>query len=51
MERLEDDFPDTAMEAEEELPDPWTLFTDGSSCVDSSGAGLILTDPEGTEFT
>ncbi|GKG09106.1 reverse transcriptase domain-containing protein, partial [Tanacetum coccineum] len=24
---------------------------DGSSCVDSSGAGLILTNPEGTEFT
>ncbi|GKC33645.1 reverse transcriptase domain-containing protein [Tanacetum coccineum] len=29
--------------------DPWTLFTDGSSCVDRSGAGLILTSPEGTE--
>ncbi|GKB20848.1 reverse transcriptase domain-containing protein [Tanacetum coccineum] len=24
---------------------------DGSSCVDGSGAGLILTSPEGTEFT
>ncbi|GKE78137.1 reverse transcriptase domain-containing protein, partial [Tanacetum coccineum] len=32
-------------------PDPWTLFIDGSSCVDGSGAGLILTSPEGTEFT
>nr|GEU92899.1 reverse transcriptase domain-containing protein [Tanacetum cinerariifolium] len=31
--------------------DPWTLFTDGSSCVDGSGVGLILTSPEGTEFT
>ncbi|GJS19889.1 reverse transcriptase domain-containing protein [Tanacetum coccineum] len=31
--------------------EPWTLFTDGSSCVDGSGAGLILTCPEGTEFT
>nr|GEW15227.1 reverse transcriptase domain-containing protein [Tanacetum cinerariifolium] len=31
--------------------DPWTLFTDESSCVDGSGAGLILTSPEGTEFT
>ncbi|GJR16824.1 hypothetical protein Tco_0965351 [Tanacetum coccineum] len=51
MERPEDDFSDTAMEAEEELPDPWTLFTDGSSCVDGFRAGLILTDPEGTEFT
>ncbi|GKC30516.1 reverse transcriptase domain-containing protein [Tanacetum coccineum] len=29
--------------------EPWTLFTDGSSCVDGSGAGLILTSPEGTE--
>ncbi|GKC19853.1 reverse transcriptase domain-containing protein [Tanacetum coccineum] len=24
---------------------------DGSSCIDESGAGLILTSPEGTEFT
>nr|GFA48608.1 reverse transcriptase domain-containing protein [Tanacetum cinerariifolium] len=29
----------------------WTLFTDGSSCVDGSGAGLILTNPGGVEFT
>nr|GEX47288.1 reverse transcriptase domain-containing protein [Tanacetum cinerariifolium] len=29
----------------------WTLFTDGSSCVDGPGAGLILTNPEGVEFT
>nr|GEU48353.1 reverse transcriptase domain-containing protein [Tanacetum cinerariifolium] len=28
-----------------------TLFTDGSSCVDGSGAGLILTSPNGTELT
>ncbi|GJZ82633.1 reverse transcriptase domain-containing protein [Tanacetum coccineum] len=35
-----------------EIPqEPWTLFTDGSSCVDGSGAGLTLTSPEGTEFT
>ncbi|GKF74357.1 reverse transcriptase domain-containing protein, partial [Tanacetum coccineum] len=33
------------------LPEQWTLFTDGSSCVDGSGAGLILTNPEGAEFT
>nr|GEW27027.1 reverse transcriptase domain-containing protein [Tanacetum cinerariifolium] len=31
--------------------EPWTLFTDGSSCVDRSGAGLILTNPEGVEIT
>ncbi|GJX47096.1 reverse transcriptase domain-containing protein [Tanacetum coccineum] len=35
----------------EELPKPWTLFTDGSSCLDGSGAGLILTNPKGAEFT
>ncbi|GKB31674.1 reverse transcriptase domain-containing protein [Tanacetum coccineum] len=35
----------------EELPEPWTLFADGSSCIDGSGAGLILTTPEGVEFT
>nr|GEW37140.1 reverse transcriptase domain-containing protein [Tanacetum cinerariifolium] len=29
----------------------WTLFTDGSPCVDGSGAGLILTSPEETELT
>ncbi|GKF34277.1 reverse transcriptase domain-containing protein [Tanacetum coccineum] len=27
------------------------MFTDGSSCVDGSGAGLILTSSEGTKFT
>nr|GFA66126.1 reverse transcriptase domain-containing protein [Tanacetum cinerariifolium] len=31
--------------------DPWILFTYGSSCVDGSGAGLILISPERTEFT
>nr|GEW45738.1 reverse transcriptase domain-containing protein [Tanacetum cinerariifolium] len=31
--------------------EPWTHFTDGSSCVDGSGAGIILTNPEGVEFT
>ncbi|GKG45130.1 hypothetical protein Tco_0495208, partial [Tanacetum coccineum] len=29
----------------------WTFYTDGSSCVDECGAGVILTDPEGVEFT
>ncbi|GJW36218.1 reverse transcriptase domain-containing protein [Tanacetum coccineum] len=51
VERPKDDSLDTPMEAKEELPDPWTLFTDGSSCIDGSGAGLILTNPEGAEFT
>nr|GEZ30902.1 reverse transcriptase domain-containing protein [Tanacetum cinerariifolium] len=31
--------------------EPWMLFTDGSSCVDGSGVGLILTNPDGVEFT
>ncbi|GKF95759.1 reverse transcriptase domain-containing protein, partial [Tanacetum coccineum] len=39
------------MEVEEELPEPWILFTDRSSCTDGSGARLILTNPEGMEFT
>nr|GEZ71079.1 reverse transcriptase domain-containing protein [Tanacetum cinerariifolium] len=37
----------TAVTQEEQ----WTLFTDGSSCVDGSGTGLILTNLEGVEFT
>ncbi|GJX83276.1 reverse transcriptase domain-containing protein [Tanacetum coccineum] len=45
VERPEEDSPDTLMEAEEELPEPWILFTDRSSCTDGSGAGLILTNP------
>nr|GEZ80172.1 putative reverse transcriptase domain-containing protein [Tanacetum cinerariifolium] len=51
VERLEDGAPDTPIEDREELPDPWILFTNGSSCVDGSGAGLIITNPEGIEFT
>ncbi|GJU62789.1 reverse transcriptase domain-containing protein [Tanacetum coccineum] len=38
-------------QSEVTLPEPWILFTDGSSCVDGSSAGLILTNPEGMEFT
>ncbi|GJR72120.1 reverse transcriptase domain-containing protein [Tanacetum coccineum] len=41
--------PDTSVV--ETPQEPWTLFTDGSSCVDGSGAGLILTSLEGTKFT
>ncbi|GKD72312.1 reverse transcriptase domain-containing protein, partial [Tanacetum coccineum] len=51
VERPEDESPDELMAEPEALPEPWTLFTDGSSCVDGSGAGLILTNPEGAEFT
>nr|GEW59874.1 UDP-glycosyltransferase 89B1-like [Tanacetum cinerariifolium] len=48
---MEDDLLAAHMEVEEELSNLWTLFTDGSSCVDGFRAGLILTNSEGTEFT
>ncbi|GKA98964.1 reverse transcriptase domain-containing protein [Tanacetum coccineum] len=51
VERPAEDSLDTPMKVEEELLEPWILFTDGSSCTDGSGAGLILTNPEGMEFT
>nr|GEV46116.1 reverse transcriptase domain-containing protein [Tanacetum cinerariifolium] len=51
VERPEEDSKDTLMEEVEELLEPWILFTDGSSCTDGSGARLILTNPEGIEFT
>ncbi|GJQ89728.1 hypothetical protein Tco_0000867 [Tanacetum coccineum] len=51
VKRPENNLEDTLIEGAEELPDPWTLFTDGSSCADGSGARLILTNPEGMEFT
>nr|GEU56423.1 reverse transcriptase domain-containing protein [Tanacetum cinerariifolium] len=40
-----------AIKDKEELLDPSILFMDGSSCIDGSGAGLILTNPEGMKFT
>ncbi|GKC42424.1 reverse transcriptase domain-containing protein [Tanacetum coccineum] len=43
VERPEEESPDELMTEPEEVPEPWTLFTDGSSCIDGSGAGLILT--------
>ncbi|GJZ21101.1 reverse transcriptase domain-containing protein [Tanacetum coccineum] len=51
VEHLEDDPLDTPIEDKEELPDPWVLFMDGSSCIDGSGAGLIIMNPKGIEFT
>ncbi|GJR74415.1 reverse transcriptase domain-containing protein [Tanacetum coccineum] len=51
VERPDEESPDELIAEPEELPEPWTLFTDGSSCIDGSGAGLILTNPEGVEFT
>ncbi|GKA31533.1 reverse transcriptase domain-containing protein [Tanacetum coccineum] len=51
VERPDEDPIDTQMEDKEELLDPWVLFTDGSSCIDESEAGLIITNLEGVEFT
>ncbi|GJY18857.1 reverse transcriptase domain-containing protein [Tanacetum coccineum] len=51
VERLEEDSPDTPIEEEKELPEPWILFTDRSSCTDGSRARLILTNPKRMEFT
>ncbi|GJS90737.1 reverse transcriptase domain-containing protein [Tanacetum coccineum] len=51
VERPEEESPDELMAEPEELSEPWTLFTDGSSCINGSGAGMILTNPEGVEFT
>ncbi|GJY79936.1 reverse transcriptase domain-containing protein [Tanacetum coccineum] len=50
VERLDEESPDELMAEPEELPEPWTLFTDGSSCLDGSGTGLILTSLEGVKF-
>ncbi|GJS26806.1 reverse transcriptase domain-containing protein [Tanacetum coccineum] len=51
VERPEEEGQVDPAREEEPLPARWTLFTDGSSCVDGCGAGVILTDPEGVEFT
>nr|GEX83595.1 reverse transcriptase domain-containing protein [Tanacetum cinerariifolium] len=40
-----------AVPAAKTQKEPWTLFTDGSSCVNGSDARLILTSPDGVEFT
>ncbi|GJV87801.1 reverse transcriptase domain-containing protein [Tanacetum coccineum] len=51
MERSEEESPNELMAEPEALPEPWTLFTDGSSCIDGFGAGLILTNSKGVQFT
>nr|GEV66995.1 reverse transcriptase domain-containing protein [Tanacetum cinerariifolium] len=50
VERPKEDSMVTTTKVEEEPPELWTLFTDGSSCVDGFGAGLILTSPKGTKL-
>ncbi|GJT59399.1 reverse transcriptase domain-containing protein [Tanacetum coccineum] len=51
VKRPEEESSDTLMKAEEALPKPWILFTDGSSCTYGFGAGLLLINTEGMEFT
>ncbi|GJS65864.1 hypothetical protein Tco_0680428 [Tanacetum coccineum] len=51
IEKPDEDAPSTGISTEEEIPKPRTLFMDGSSCLEWSGAGLILTNPEGMELT
>ncbi|GJX26817.1 hypothetical protein Tco_0233113, partial [Tanacetum coccineum] len=41
VEQPDEESPDELMAEPKELPELWTLFTDGSSCIDGSGAGLI----------
>ncbi|GJY88818.1 reverse transcriptase domain-containing protein [Tanacetum coccineum] len=44
IEKLDENLPETPTT---DIPqEPWTLFTDGSSCIDGSSTGLILTSPE-----
>ncbi|GKC46015.1 reverse transcriptase domain-containing protein, partial [Tanacetum coccineum] len=47
----DEEGPSMEVQAEEAIPEPCTLFTNGSSCLEGSGAGLILKSPEGEEFT
>nr|GEY24096.1 reverse transcriptase domain-containing protein [Tanacetum cinerariifolium] len=41
VKRPEEDSPDTLMEVEEELPEPWILFTDRSYCTDEYEALIV----------
>nr|GEU87083.1 reverse transcriptase domain-containing protein [Tanacetum cinerariifolium] len=50
-EKLDKEGPSMEVQAEEAILEPWTLFTDRSSCLEGSGARLILTRPEGEELT
>nr|GEV96896.1 hypothetical protein [Tanacetum cinerariifolium] len=52
LKRLEEDSPDTLMEEEGELPEPWILFTDESSYTDEYEAliaGLQIAEQTGVK--
>ncbi|GJU23612.1 reverse transcriptase domain-containing protein [Tanacetum coccineum] len=48
VEKPDESSPDTSVV--ETLQEPWTLFTDGSSCVDGPGLRLTTDKPVGNEF-
>ncbi|GJU26700.1 hypothetical protein Tco_1165321 [Tanacetum coccineum] len=50
-ERPDEEGPPMEAPAEEAIPELWTLFMDESLCLEGSRDGLILTSPEGEEFT
>ncbi|GJZ32093.1 reverse transcriptase domain-containing protein, partial [Tanacetum coccineum] len=47
----DEEAPPVEVQVEKAISDLWTLFTDGSSFPEGSRARLILTNPEGVEFT
>ncbi|GJZ78029.1 reverse transcriptase domain-containing protein [Tanacetum coccineum] len=52
VKRPEEDSSNTSMEEEEELPEPWIFFTDGSSCTDEYEAliaGLRIAEQMGVK--
>ncbi|GJU08129.1 reverse transcriptase domain-containing protein [Tanacetum coccineum] len=49
--RPDEEDPPMEKPTEEVIPEPWTLFMDGSSCLERSGVGLSLISLEGEEFT
>ncbi|GJV19083.1 reverse transcriptase domain-containing protein [Tanacetum coccineum] len=50
-EKPDEDGAHTKVHVKEIIPNPWTLSMDGFSCLEGSGAGLILINPERIEFT
>ncbi|GJU08032.1 reverse transcriptase domain-containing protein [Tanacetum coccineum] len=50
-ERPDEEDPPIEAPAEKVTLEPWTLFTDWSSCLEGPGAELILISPEGEDFT
>ncbi|GJW32060.1 reverse transcriptase domain-containing protein [Tanacetum coccineum] len=49
--KREEEKNEEAKRKEPELENTWKLFTEGASSSDGSGAGLMLVNPEGKEYT